>query len=76
MSERSRRDRSKTSKVAKLAGALGDLRAAREGTSKRATVYEVKQEEAVFDKVDEDQYAQLVAKRRLEAGWRAWGVFK
>lgn len=66
--ERSRRN--VQSRTAKLAGVLADLQAAREGSGKRATTYEVRQEDAVFDVVDEEQYEQLVAKRRLETGAR------
>jgi DNA polymerase alpha subunit A len=50
-----------------VAGALAELAAARSG-QRRALTYEVKQEEAVYDVVDEDQYAQIVAKRRMDAG--------
>ena len=65
--ERSRRN--VQSRTAKLAGVLDSLKAAREGGGpKRASTYEVKQEDAVFDVVDEAQYEQLVAKRRLETG--------
>lgn len=65
--ERSRRN--VQSRTAKLAGVLDQLKAARDGSGpKRASVYEVKQEDAVFDVVDEEQYEQLVTKRRLETG--------
>jgi DNA polymerase alpha subunit A len=50
-----------------VAGALAELAAARSG-QRRALTYEVKQEDAVYDVVDEDQYAQIVAKRRMDAG--------
>jgi len=65
--DRSRRN--VQSRTAKLAGVLESLKAAREGTgAKRASTYEVKQEDAVFDVVDEEQYEQIAAKRRLETG--------
>jgi hypothetical protein len=47
---------------------LEDLRSAREGGARRVDKFEVRQEESVFDVVDEEQYEQLVAKRRMEAG--------
>jgi DNA polymerase alpha subunit A len=62
--ERSRRN--VQSRTAKLAGVLDELKAARDGTAKRSL--ELKEEEAVFDVVDEEQYEQILAKRRLEAG--------
>ena len=65
--ERSRRN--VQSRSSKLAGVLESLKAARDGSGpKRAATYEVKQEDAVFDVVDEEQYEQLVAKRRMETG--------
>lgn len=68
--ERSRRN--VQSRSSKLAGVLADLKAAREGTgAKRVATFEVKQEDAVFDVVDEEQYEQLAAKRRLETGARS-----
>ena len=48
--------------------ALAALQAAREGGTKRASTFEVKQEDDVYDVVDEEQYAQLAAKRKIEAG--------
>jgi hypothetical protein len=73
--ERSRRN--VQSRTSKLAGVLADLTAAREGTgSKRASTFEVKQEDAVFDVVDEEQYEQLVAKRRLETGRRCGAALR
>ncbi|KAG2444014.1 hypothetical protein HYH02_009213 [Chlamydomonas schloesseri] len=62
--ERSRRQPVQNSAAAKAKGALEQLRAAREGGLKRALAYEVKAEEAVYDVVDEQQYAEIVKKRR------------
>lgn len=56
--------------MGKVTGVLADLKAAREGGNKRASTFEVKKEDAVFDQVSDEQYAQLVAKRRMEAGAR------
>lgn len=67
MSSRSRRTAAAEPRGNKVAGALAELAAARSG-QRRALTYEVKQEEAVYDVVDEDQYAQIVAKRRMDAG--------
>jgi hypothetical protein len=67
MSGRSRRDNA--SRTNKVSGVLAALKDAREGGhGKRAQTYELKQEDNVFDQVDEEQYEQLVAKRRMEAG--------
>ncbi len=67
MSGRSRRENaSRTNKVSGVLAALKDARQA--GPGKRAHTYHVKQEDDVFDQVDEEQYEQLVAKRRMEAG--------
>jgi len=50
-----------------VAAALAQLNAARGGT-KRLDTFELKEETAVYDVVDDEQYAQLVTKRRIEAG--------
>lgn len=73
------------------AAALAELAALRKGTGgggdgdaapkKRLDAFELKDEGAVYDVVDEDEYAALVAKRRREGGEfrcggvgaRAWG---
>ncbi|EFJ41338.1 hypothetical protein VOLCADRAFT_107737 [Volvox carteri f. nagariensis] len=62
--ERSRRQPVQSSAAAKAKSALEQLRAAREGSGKRALTYEVKEEDAVYDVVDEHQYAEIVKKRR------------
>ncbi len=54
--------------AASVAAALEKLNAAKSGASKRLDTLELKEEEAVYDVVDEDSYAQLVTKRRIEAG--------
>ena len=66
MSGRSRRVVQKKG-AAGVAAALASLNAAREGT-KRLDTFELKEEKAVYDVVDDEQYAQLVTKRRIEAG--------
>ena len=48
--------------------ALAQLRALRKGDGKRAEQYKVKEAEAVYDVVDEEDYAKIVEKRRKEAG--------
>jgi DNA polymerase alpha subunit A len=68
MSERSRRQPIVSERRQGQKSALEALKAAREGGLKRVADYEVKKEAAVYDVVDEDQYAQLVAKRREEGG--------
>lgn len=66
--ERSRRQGPVSQGKAKAKSALEQLKAQREGGHKRLDNYEVKEEEALYDVVDEQQYAQLVSKRRQEAG--------
>jgi hypothetical protein len=66
MSGRSRRNA--PSRAQKVSGVLADLVAAREGSVKRAAAYSYKEEDDVFEEVDEERYAQLVTKRRIEAG--------
>ena len=76
MSGRSRRNVTQQPGKVALSGALAALAAARDGGTKRAATFEVRQEEAVYDVVDEEQYAQLAAKRKIEAGecfWFGWG---
>lgn len=64
--ERSRRQPVQSSAAQKTKGALEALRAAREGAVKRAYAYEVKEEERVYDVVDDAKYAEIVKKRRDE----------
>jgi DNA polymerase alpha subunit A len=59
--------------AAEVAAALAQLNAAKAG-SKRLDNFELKEENAVYDVVDDEQYAQLVTKRRIEAG--KWPVYK
>jgi len=59
-----------SSTKAGVAAALAKLNEAQAGT-KRVQNFELKEEKAVYDVVDEDEYAQLVTKRRIEAG-RCW----
>jgi DNA polymerase alpha subunit A len=66
MSGRSRRVVQKKG-AAEVAAALAQLNAAKAGT-KRLDTFELKEEAAVYDEVDDAQYAQLVTKRRIEAG--------
>ena len=51
----------------KAASALAQLAELRRTGAKHINVHEVKQEDQVYDVVEEDEYADLVAKRR-EAG--------
>ncbi len=53
---------------AKFKGALAELAELRKSGGKRADKYELKEEEAVYDVVDEDEYARIVQKRREEGG--------
>lgn len=53
--------------AAEVASALAQLNAARTG-AKRLDNFELKEEKDVYDVVDDEQYAQLVTKRRIEAG--------
>lgn len=62
--ERNRRQPVQSSAAAKAKSALDQLRAAREGSGKRALNFEVKEEAAVYDVVDDQQYAEIVKKRR------------
>jgi DNA polymerase alpha subunit A len=53
--------------AASVAAALEKLNSAKSG-AKRVETFELKEEAAVYDVVDEDSYAQLQNKRRIEAG--------
>ena len=50
------------------ASALQELAELRKTGGKRADRFEIKEEEQVYDVVDEEQYARLVQKRREEGG--------
>jgi hypothetical protein len=75
MSGRTRRNVAQQPGKVALNGALAALQAAREGGTKRASTFEVKQEDDVYDVVDEEQYAQLAAKRKIEAGEEVFVCF-
>lgn len=66
MSGRSRRVVQNKS-AATVAAALEKLNAAKSG-AKRVVTFQLKEEADVYDVVDEDTYAQLVTKRRIEHG--------
>ncbi len=66
--ERSRRQPVVSASRAGAKSAIEALRAAREGNGKRVDNFEVKQEDALYDVVTEQDYAQLAAKRRAEGG--------
>ena len=53
---------------AKVKSALQELAELRRSGGKRADLFEVKEEEAVYDVVDEAEYAKIVAQRREEGG--------
>ena len=52
----------------KFKNALAELSELRKSGKKRADVYEVREEEAVYEEVNEDEYARIVQKRREEGG--------
>ncbi len=52
----------------KAKNALAELQELRKSGGKRMDKYELKEEEAVYDEVDEDAYARIVQKRREEGG--------
>lgn len=66
MSGRSRRVVQSSTKAG-VAAALAKLNAVQAG-GKRVETFELKEEAAVYDVVDEEEYATLVTKRRIEAG--------
>lgn len=68
MSERTRRQPVVSAAKAGKLSALEALKAARAGGTKRVETFEVKQEDAVYDVVDEDTYAKLVTERRETGG--------
>ena len=67
MADRSRREVRKHGQN-KAAGALAQLAELRKGGKKQADLYELKEETNVYDTMGEDEYAQLVSKRREEGG--------
>ena len=52
----------------RVRSALQELAELRKSGGKRVDTYELKEEEAVYDEVDEADYAKLVQKRREEGG--------
>ena len=48
--------------------ALAELAELRKTGGKRVDKYEAKEEENVYDEVDEDEYARIVQKRREDGG--------
>jgi DNA polymerase alpha subunit A len=53
---------------AKAKNALAELAELRKNGGKRAANYEIEEEDDVYDEVDEEEYARIVAKRREEGG--------
>ena len=72
MADRARRggggDAGKGKQGSKAASALAELRALKASGKKRIDTYEVKEEESVYDVLDDEEYGKLVTKRRQEAG--------
>jgi DNA polymerase alpha subunit A len=66
--ERSRRQPVVNDRRVKASSALEQLKAAREGGAKRLDKFSLKEEEAVYDVVEDNEYAKIVSKRRAEAG--------
>ena len=52
----------------KAANALAQLKELRATGKKHADVYELKEEDAVYDEVEEEEFARMVSKRREEGG--------
>jgi hypothetical protein len=50
------------------ASALAQLAELRRTKAKHASVYEIKEEDKLYDVVDEDEYADMVARRVEEGG--------
>ena len=68
MEESAGRSRRAARPASKAAGALAQLAELRRTGIKHVNAYELKEEEAVFDVVAEDDYADIVAQRRGDAG--------
>lgn len=62
---RSSRSRTSRAKQARYA-ALSELRSARTGKAQRIEQFQLEEEEDVYDVVTEDQYKELVNKRRQD----------
>lgn len=54
--------------ASKAAGALARLKELKSSGAKHGTVYDLKEEEKVYDVVEEAEYAGIVARRRDEGG--------
>lgn len=54
--------------ASKAAGALAHLKEIRSSGAKHGTIYTLKEEGKVYDVVEEDEYAGIVARRRGEGG--------
>ena len=68
MADSGRSRRIGADRATKARGALHQLEEQRRSGTKHATAYEVKDEGAIYDVIDDDEYDKLVAKRRDEAG--------
>ena len=68
MEEPAGRSRRAVRPASKAAGALAQLAELRRTGVKQVNAYEFKEEEAVFDVVAEDEYADIVARRRGDGG--------
>jgi len=66
--ERSRRQPTQSKGRLGAQDALSKLKAARDGGDKRALTYESKKEAELYDVLEDEEYAKLVAKRRDEGG--------
>ena len=62
-----RRRRAQPESKAKTA--LAKLAALKQSGGRRIDSYETEEEQALYDVVDQDEYAELVQKRRETAGW-------
>ena len=60
----------------KVRSAIQELAELRKTGGKRVNNFELKEEEAVYDEVDDAEYAKLVAKRREEGGERLGGAWQ
>lgn len=68
MADTGRSRRTGANRATKARGALHQLEEQRRSGTKHAAAYEVKDEGAIYDVIDDDEYDKLVAKRRDEAG--------
>ena len=67
MADRTKREVKKHGQI-KAANALAQLKELRATGKKHADVYQLKEEEAVYDEVEEEEFAKMVSKRREEGG--------